>query len=278
MTVTTMDRRRVERTQEKTFDALVIGAGFTGLSAGLELVKEGELEARQLEAFADLYLRKWNVRLDPETEIIEGDSAFTGGDKESEPDGWAFLTHLDTGVNPGPRLPRVRGQYQHRIHYRHVIDWLVRKPGAFARYVYREEMFPTLVFRRAYDAISAPQPGTKADLEYLRILHLAAKRGDARADLAEVVARVERRAHGDGVAEDVHFGDHSGTDRHSPPALIEKRILVRSDSHEIEGLSCALVGHRVGRDLRRRHRALHPRHPARAQLTLRPSHRGTRDV
>ncbi|HEX6866965.1 MAG TPA: segregation/condensation protein A, partial [Caulobacteraceae bacterium] len=28
------------------------------LSAGLELVKEGILEARQLEAFADLYLRK----------------------------------------------------------------------------------------------------------------------------------------------------------------------------------------------------------------------------
>ena len=27
------------------------------LSAGLELVKEGELEARQLEQFADLYLR-----------------------------------------------------------------------------------------------------------------------------------------------------------------------------------------------------------------------------
>ena len=27
------------------------------LSAGLELVKEGALEARQLEAFADVYLR-----------------------------------------------------------------------------------------------------------------------------------------------------------------------------------------------------------------------------
>ena len=44
------------------------GAGDTGpsrasyvastLSAGLELVKEGELEARQLEAFADVYLRR----------------------------------------------------------------------------------------------------------------------------------------------------------------------------------------------------------------------------
>ncbi|HEX3474094.1 MAG TPA: hypothetical protein VHT91_03585 [Kofleriaceae bacterium] len=51
---------------------------------------------------------------------------------------------------------------------------LVRKPGGFARYVYREEMFPSLVFRVAYDAIQAAQPGTRGDLEYLRILHLAA--------------------------------------------------------------------------------------------------------
>ena len=32
---------------------------------------------------------------------------------------------------------------------------LVRKPGGFARYVYREEMFPQPVFRAAYDAIQA---------------------------------------------------------------------------------------------------------------------------
>jgi hypothetical protein len=55
-----------------------------------------------------------------------------------------------------------------------VIWSLVRKPGAFARYVYREEMFPQLVFRKSYDAIQEAQPGTRGDLEYLRILHLAA--------------------------------------------------------------------------------------------------------
>jgi hypothetical protein len=69
---------------------------------------------------------------------------------------------------------RLRGRGQHRIDYRHVIWSLVRKPGAFARYVYREEMFPSLVFRRAYDAIQAAAAGSKGDLEYLRILHLAA--------------------------------------------------------------------------------------------------------
>jgi hypothetical protein len=70
-------------------------------------------------------------------------------------------------------MPRLRGEAHVRIDYRHVIWSLVRKPGAFARYRYREELFPTLVFRRAYDAIAARR-GERADVEYVRILHLAA--------------------------------------------------------------------------------------------------------
>lgn len=69
---------------------------------------------------------------------------------------------------------RLLGRNGHRIDYRHIIWSLVRKPGGFARYVYREEMFPSLAFREAYDAIQIVWPGTKGDLEYLRILHLAA--------------------------------------------------------------------------------------------------------
>lgn len=74
---------------------------------------------------------------------------------------------------------RLRGRNLHRIDYRHVIWSLVRKPGGFARYVYRDEMFPSLAFREAYDALQAAQPGTKGDLEYLRILHLAASTMEA---------------------------------------------------------------------------------------------------
>ncbi len=69
---------------------------------------------------------------------------------------------------------RLKGRNGHRIDYRDVIWSLVRKPGGFERYVYREEMFPSPVFRRAYDAIQTPHRGTPGDLEYLRILHLAA--------------------------------------------------------------------------------------------------------
>ena len=39
----------------------------------------------------------------------------------------------------------------HYINYRHIIWSLVRKPGAFQRYKYREDLFPTPVFRLAYD-------------------------------------------------------------------------------------------------------------------------------
>lgn len=70
-------------------------------------------------------------------------------------------------------MPRLRGERPHRIDYRHVIWSLVRKPGAFARYRYREELFPTLTFRRAYDALVQTR-GERADIEYVRILHLAA--------------------------------------------------------------------------------------------------------
>jgi transposase InsO family protein len=70
-------------------------------------------------------------------------------------------------------IPRIRGDKAYRIDYRHVIWSLVRKPGAFARYRYREELFPSLTFRRAYDALVQAR-GERADVEYVRVLHLAA--------------------------------------------------------------------------------------------------------
>ena len=69
----------------------------------------------------------------------------------------------------------------YRIDYRHLVHSLVKKPGAFAGYVYREALFPTLNFRRAYDALS-DQLAHGADLEYLRILHLAATTVELKVD------------------------------------------------------------------------------------------------
>lgn len=80
-------------------------------------------------------------------------------------------------------IPRVRGSNQHSIHYRHVIDSLIRKPGAFHNYVYREEMFPTTNFRMAYDQLCDKSPA-RATKEYLKILYLAAKESEAQVQLA----------------------------------------------------------------------------------------------
>ena len=72
------------------------------------------------------------------------------------------------------KTERLRGSQTRRIDYRHLIFSLVRKPGAFARFRYREELFPQPVFRRAYDRLLEGATEYKADAEYLRILHLAA--------------------------------------------------------------------------------------------------------
>jgi len=55
----------------------------------------------------------------------------------------------------------------------------VRKPGPFARYRYREDLFPSITFRRAYDQLQSTQ-GDRADIDYVRLLHLAAQVGEAR--------------------------------------------------------------------------------------------------
>jgi hypothetical protein len=80
-------------------------------------------------------------------------------------------------------MERLRGVSKHRIDYRHVIDWLVRKPGAFARYVYREDLYPTVTYRRTYDALLVQQPD-RADREYLRLLYLASREGESRVEEA----------------------------------------------------------------------------------------------
>ena len=65
------------------------------------------------------------------------------------------------------------GKGNQLINYRHIIHSLVRKPGAFSNYRYREQMFPSLTFRVAYDRLRENSPA-RSDSEYLRILKLAA--------------------------------------------------------------------------------------------------------
>ena len=80
-------------------------------------------------------------------------------------------------------LPRLRGSQQHRIDYRHIIDSLVRKPGAFAQYRYRDDLFPSLVFRQAYDTLRQQLP-QRAEQQYVRLLHLAATTSEVEVETA----------------------------------------------------------------------------------------------
>lgn len=93
-------------------------------------------------------------------------------------------------------VPRLMGRHGHSINYRHIIWSLVQKPGAFAQYRYREELFPTLIFRKAYDALTRRHSDWKADVEYLRILHLAAStmESEVEAVLAKLLAADDLRS------------------------------------------------------------------------------------
>ena len=77
-------------------------------------------------------------------------------------------------------LPLCGGDRGAVIDFRHVIHWLVRKPGAFAAYRWRDCMFPSLVWRAAYDHLCRRhQDARAADVCYLDLLQLAANEGVA---------------------------------------------------------------------------------------------------
>jgi hypothetical protein len=78
-------------------------------------------------------------------------------------------------------MPRLRGEKKHRIDYRHIIDWLVKKPGAFENYRYRDDLYPTSRFRIAADALKQAL-GPRGAREYLLILQLAARESEVGVD------------------------------------------------------------------------------------------------
>lgn len=81
-------------------------------------------------------------------------------------------------------LTRLIGSERHHVNYRHVIDSLLRKPGGFRRYRYRDDLFPSLIFRQAWEALDKRHSPRQADLTYLRVLHLAARHLECEVALA----------------------------------------------------------------------------------------------
>ena len=94
------------------------------------------------------------------------------------------MDHLEIwyGQKKVDTMPRQRGEGNHAINYRHIIDSLVRKPGAFANYRYRDDLFPTTRFRIAYDSLKKNHTLSVAAKKYLSILHMAARISEAATD------------------------------------------------------------------------------------------------
>ena len=146
---------------------------------GEELAVMRPLPARRLDDFT----RQW-VRVSPSSTIrvrhntYSVDSRLIG--ERVQVRVWADQVEVYYGGQPQARMPRLRGEGKHRIDYRHVIHSLVRKPGAFTRYRWREDLFPGILFRVAYDELRQDCPAT-ADRQYLKILvELAAQEGEQR--------------------------------------------------------------------------------------------------
>ena len=97
---------------------------------------------------------------------------------------------------------RLVGRSRSRIDYRHIIWSMRRKPGAFRRYRYREELFPRPIFRRCYDALPESGDSGRRDTAYLDILHLAASTSeDDVATALELLLDEGRRPSRDAVLE-----------------------------------------------------------------------------
>ncbi len=75
------------------------------------------------------------------------------------------------------QLPRQFGYGKEAIDFRHVIDSLVRKPGAFINYKYANHMYPTTRFRMAYDQLLQNTTEASAVKQYLKLLYAAKHEG-----------------------------------------------------------------------------------------------------
>lgn len=72
------------------------------------------------------------------------------------------------------RAVRRAGQRSRRIDYRHLVENLKRKPGAFARWIFRDDVFPQAIYRQTWEILSAQLPERQACKIIVGLLALAA--------------------------------------------------------------------------------------------------------
>lgn len=175
------------RTEYRAFLGKILGQ----LNAGRRSRFEEELPVlRPLPAKRQDSAEKKKVRVGPGSAIRVKNNTYS---VESRLIGEAvetrtYMDHIEVwyAQKKVDSFPRIRGTSKYRIDYRHVIDSLLRKPGAFANYRYREEMFPSSTFRIAYDRMKDVH-GSKTDKEYLKVLYLAASISESKVEGALIL-------------------------------------------------------------------------------------------
>ena len=77
-----------------------------------------------------------------------------------------------------PRKRHIKGGPRHQIDYRHHIEALARKPGAFRNARFKEHFFPKPIYKKTWELLDQSLDERKAVREYLSILKLSAKAED----------------------------------------------------------------------------------------------------
>lgn len=120
------------------------------------------------------------------------------------------------------------------INYRHIIDSLVRKPGAFAHYQYRNSLFPQPLFRWAFDELIQAKPGT-GHKDYLKLLQLAKRHGESHVLAALALCQETYQ-----LPESAIVSDYLQPPLQAKPTVqvLAPDLAVYDSLHQFGGLSC----------------------------------------
>jgi hypothetical protein len=76
-----------------------------------------------------------------------------------------------------PRKARQGDRRERVVNYHHIIESLVKKPGAFPRLTYRDQVHPSPVWRQTWEALAAALDERSASRTYLGLLLIAHRAG-----------------------------------------------------------------------------------------------------
>jgi hypothetical protein len=191
---------------------------------GEEMAVMRELPERRMES-----ARRDRVKVDSGSLIYVDRNAYSVPSRliGEQVEARLFMDHVEVwyGQKKVAEMPRLRGRLKHRVDYRHIIDWLVRKPGAFEHYRYRDELFPTSRFRMIFDLLEEQLGLHLGSKEYLKILELAAKGSEVR---VEATLRVMLEAGAEQISakgiETMLAAEHNPTVRDVQVAAVDLRV------------------------------------------------------